>query len=204
MNSTLNQRSATNQQTAIARTPARKWSIAGQFSRLRQSFAIACCVLAVGLQNSSRADEPSGSATANEGTSVRAETIQVRGRVVCLPEELHQRYEAELRPGHDHIWGFKANDGKLYTLLRGVYSDAIFMDERVREKELILRARLFPQSQVIEVSFIHSLRDGVEHDLHYYCDVCAIKLFSPEICYCCQGPVRLVEEPVVKKTDQTD
>jgi hypothetical protein len=34
------------------------------------------------------------------------------------------------------------------------------------------------------------------HDLYYFCDICAIKSLTQEVCACCQEPVRLVEEPV--------
>jgi hypothetical protein len=124
--------------------------------------------------------------------------VQVRGRVVCIPEELHRRFGAELPTKHEHLWGLRTAEGTLYTLLRGKYSEAIFIDERVRAKELLLKARVFPKSQVLEVAAIRSMRDGVVQDLHYYCDVCAIESVSPEPCACCQGPVELVEEPLAK------
>ena len=43
---------------------------------------------------------------------------------------------------------------------------------------------------------IKSIRNGVVHDLYYYCDICAIESVSPAECACCQGPVELVEKPL--------
>ena len=127
--------------------------------------------------------------------------LQLRGRVVCLPEEMHRRHGAPLPTNHGHIWGFRAEDGQFYTLLRSKFSEAIFLDERLREKELSLKVRLFPKSSVIEVLTIHSVRLGVVQDLFYYCDLCAIKAVSPEPCACCQGPMELVEQPLSKRDE---
>lgn len=126
----------------------------------------------------------------------QASHMELRGKVVCLPEELHRLYGTELPTAHEHVWGFKTDEGELYTLLRTHYSEALFLDETLREKELILKAKLFPESRVIEVTRIHSFHDGQEYDLYYYCDVCSIKTVSPEKCLCCQGPVHLVEKPL--------
>lgn len=122
--------------------------------------------------------------------------IQLQGRVVCLAEEMHARHQTELPTGHRHLWGFKASDGKCFTLLEGKFSEAMFKDERVRAKELRIKARLLPNSQVLEVTYFRSVKNGVVQDLYYYCEVCAIKTVSPEVCACCQGPVELIEKPI--------
>jgi hypothetical protein len=120
--------------------------------------------------------------------------VEIRGRVVCLPEEIHARYSIEIPANHEHLYGFKSAEGKLFTLLRTRMSEALFVDKRLHEKELIMRARLFPYSQVLEGLNLKSVRDGKLFDLYYYCDICVIKTVAPEDCLCCQGPVELVEE----------
>lgn len=109
---------------------------------------------------------------------------------------MQREHKAELPTRHEHLWGFKSTEGSYYTLLRGRFSEAIWLDERVRAKELLVRARLFPKAQVIEVQNMKSVRNGVVQDFYYYCDVCAIKAVSPEPCACCQGSVELVEKPL--------
>ena len=125
-----------------------------------------------------------------------AQAVEVRGRVVCLAEEMHRLYEVELPTGHPHVYGFKTTDGKYFTLLRNKYSEALFVDKQVREKELILKGRTFPKTQVLEVSRMRSVKNGVVQDLFYYCAICAIEMISPGKCDCCQGPVELVERPL--------
>jgi hypothetical protein len=122
--------------------------------------------------------------------------VELRGRVVCLAEEMHRQHGAELPTKHEHLWALKIGDGKCYTLLRGKFSEAIFVDERIRQKELLVKARLFPGTQVIELTQLRSVKSGVVQDIFYYCDVCAIESVSPEICSCCQGPVELIEKPL--------
>jgi hypothetical protein len=151
------------------------------------------CLLAA-LQLASAVDSP-------DSTRKGARPVELRGRVVCLAEELHRTQGAELPTKHEHLWGFKVQDGTCYTLLRSKFSDAIFLDERVRQKELLLKAKLFPKTQVIEVAAIRSVRNNVVQDLYYYCDVCAIKSVSPEVCACCQAPVVLTEKPLKEREE---
>ena len=121
---------------------------------------------------------------------------QLHGRVVCLAEEMTQRHGADLPTKHEHVYGLKTSAGEYYTLLRTKYSEAIFQDAAVREKELVLRGRVFPDSRIFEVMNIHSIRDGVECDLYYFCDICVIQTVAPGICECCQGPTVLMEKPL--------
>ncbi len=134
----------------------------------------------------------------------RAEAIRLvilRGHVVCLAEQLHQQHGAALPTNHDHLWALQANDGRVYTLLRVRFSEAIWMDGRIRARELELKARLFPGTQVLEVERLRSVLHGVVQDLYYYCEICHIQSVSPEPCSCCQGPVELVEQPLDRPGD---
>jgi len=120
----------------------------------------------------------------------------LRGRIVCLPEAMHELYQIDLPANHEHIYGFKTTAGTFYTLLRTKLSETLFVDEQVRKKELILRGHVLPKTQIFEMTGMKSVRNGVVYDLYYYCDVCAIKTLSPGPCMCCQGPVQLVEQPL--------
>ncbi len=124
-----------------------------------------------------------------------AET-EVRGRIVCLPEAMHELYHTDLPANHEHLYGFKTADGTFYTLLRTKLAEALFVDEQVRKRELILRGHVLPKTQIFEMTSMNSARNGVICDLYYYCDICAIKTLSPGPCMCCQGPVNLVEKPL--------
>ena len=120
--------------------------------------------------------------------------LELRGKVVCLPEEMHRVYQTDLPTNHEHIYGFKTTNGVYYTLLRTKLSEALFADQRLREKELLLTGNALPKSRIFDVTKMNSIRNGVVYDLYYYCDVCAIRTVAPGPCVCCQAPVELVEK----------
>jgi len=148
-------------------------------------------VMLVGLACATRVLAADPTANSNP-----VELVQLEGHVVCLAEEMHQRHGTELPTRHQHVWGFRTTNGMHYTLLEGKYSQAMFQDERVRAKTLRIKARLLPKSQVLEVTYFQSVKNGVPQNLYYYCEICAISTVSPEVCACCQAPVELVEKPL--------
>ena len=129
-----------------------------------------------------------------------ASAIELHGRVVCLAEEMNALYRVDLPTGHPHLYGFKTTDGRYFTLLRNKYSEGLFVDARLREKELILKGRTFPKTQLFEVSAMRSVKNGVTNDLYYFCVICSIKAVGPGRCECCQDPVELVERPMDSAT----
>ncbi len=122
--------------------------------------------------------------------------VELHGKIVCLAEEMHTLYKVELSGEHDHLYGIKTKDGKYNTLLRTSLSEALFVDERLHEKDLIINGRIFLNTQLLEVTRISSVRDGVVHELYYYCDTCYIRAVAPGNCDCCQAPVVLIEKPL--------
>lgn len=129
-------------------------------------------------------------------TDAGPKLTELRGRIVCLPEALHDLYHTDLPANHPHLYSLKTTNGVFYTLLRTKLSEALFVDEQVRRKELILTGRVFPKTQAFEMTGMKSVRNGVVCDLYYYCDICAIKTLAPGPCMCCQGPVTLAEKPL--------
>jgi hypothetical protein len=153
--------------------------------------------LVMGFALDSRAAPPPAKPTpAVSGMAQTNQQVQLRGRVVCLAEEMHRIHQTDLPTKHAHLYGFRTTEGMFHTLLRTRLSEALFVDARLREKDLILKGRLLPQTQLFDVTAIRSVRNGVVCDLYYYCSVCDIESVSPDSCACCQGPVELVEKPL--------
>ena len=128
--------------------------------------------------------------------------LLARGRIVNALQRERRTNDSAPVVTSGPLWGFKTREGKTFVLQRGKFSEAIWLDERVRARELELRLRLSPKSPAAEVLALRSVKDGVVQDLYYYCDVCVIKSVSPEPCYCCQGPVELVEKPYRGKPEE--
>ncbi len=142
----------------------------------------------------------SAAAASTVAQHIQAPEIQLRGRVVCLPEEMHRLYQTDLPTNHEHSYGFKTTNGTYHTLLRTKLSEALFADRRLRERELLLTGRVLPGTQIFDASGMKSIRNGVVHDLYYYCDLCAIRTVVPGPCMCCQAPVELVEKPLDRES----
>ena len=132
----------------------------------------------------------------------QVQEIEFRGKVVCLAEEMHRLYQADLPTNHEHVYGFRTIDGSFYTLLRTKYSEALFVDKRLHEKELMLKGRTFPNTRLLDVTRIRSIRNGQVYDLYYYCSICSIKTVAPGPCMCCQGPVELTEKPISESAEE--
>ncbi len=109
----------------------------------------------------------------SEKDNQQAQEIQIRGSVVCLAEEMHELYNADLPPEHEHLYGFKTREGVFYTLLRTNLSEALFVDEHLCEKELIIKGRTFPKTRILEAISLQSVYNEVVHELYYYCETIA-------------------------------
>lgn len=122
--------------------------------------------------------------------------VSLRGRVVCLTEELDKRFN--VMPDCDkrsHVYSLKTSVGKIHPFLPTDTAAAIWMDERFRQRELQVTARSFPGTDFIEVIKFQSWLNGKLHDLYYFCDVCYITASKPGPCECCQEPVEFRETP---------
>ncbi len=126
----------------------------------------------------------------------KPEVVELHGNIVCLAEEMHRLYNAELFKTHPHLYGVKTKKGKYYTVLRTSLAEALFIDERLHEKDLIINGRVFPNTQLLEVIRFASIKNDVVHELYYYCDTCFIRAVAPGNCDCCQAPVVLIEKPL--------
>ena len=128
----------------------------------------------------------------------KPEAFEGRGKLVCLIEEMKEKYQAQASAVHDHLWGFRTDvEGKAryYTVFRNALSEALFVDQRFREHELRLTGRVFPSTSLLEVTRFQWYREGKLRDLYYWCEVCAIRGVDPGACACCQDKVELREAP---------
>src|SRR5262249_8158610 len=99
--------------------------------------------------------------------SGEAQTLSLRGRVACLTEELQKPYQ--ITPDCEtrgHVYALKTAEGKFYPFLPVDTAAAIWMDERFRQRDLQVTARIFPTADFIEVIKLQSWRNGKLHDLY--------------------------------------
>jgi hypothetical protein len=127
------------------------------------------------------------------GSAPTLQAEELRGRVVCLAENNEQ---PKASANHEHVLGVKTAEGKVYKLTKTRFSEALFVDKRLHEKELLLKGNVSADAKSFDALTIRSIKNGVVHDLYYYCEICAIESVSPDICGCCRMPVELVEKPL--------
>jgi hypothetical protein len=134
---------------------------------------------------------------ANEGAppagarAAQATEVLLRGRIVCLAEEMHRLHGTELPAGHPHLFGFRDTAGKFHTLLRTSFSEALFSDPRIQQRELVLKARRLSRSELLDVARFFGIRGDRLEEIFYFCEVCIIREPGPGICPCCQDELEL-------------
>ncbi len=105
-----------------------------------------------------------------------------------------------MKPLHEHLWGFRV-EGKPprhYTILRTRMAEGLFVDEKLRARELRLGGRAFPSGTLLEVTRIQWFKGGKAFDVFYWCGVCSIKQWDPGACACCQAEVELRDAPATE------
>ena len=115
-----------------------------------------------------------------------APLVVLRGRVVCLEGKCD---------GAAPRFAMRATDQNLYTFLESDELAAIFLDPRVRGRELQITARLQAKDR-LEIIKVKSIIDGRVYDLYYFCEVCNITAYVPGPCPCCRKELELRETPL--------
>ena len=106
-------------------------------------------------------------------------------------ERLRGRREA---PDEDHA-GMRLSDGSFVELFGDEQTEKVLHDERLRGWDFEVHGRRHADGR-FEVSPIHlaalfTYVDGELLRVTYYCDICAIRTFSPSLCMCCREDTRL-------------
>jgi hypothetical protein len=116
----------------------------------------------------------------------------VRGRVVCL--DPRGRDDAVACSDATTTFSLVDADGKRYKFLPSDSSTAMFVDSRVRQRELQITARLLSEDR-LEIVTVQSIRDGKLYDIYYYCELCNITAYAPGPCVCCRQELEFRETP---------
>ncbi len=142
-----------------------------------------CLLLIVGLSAS-----PSGS-------PAKPESIVVSGEVVELTTALKAKgVVCDADPISKQV-AVQGEDQSLTPLLCDEASRAFFLDERLRNRRVVLNSRRMagiPYLQVVSFQVVH---EGKLRTPEYYCEICTISVRYPQTCPCCQGPMVLRMRP---------
>lgn len=123
-----------------------------------------------------------------------ARIVSLRGRVVCLTGKLQRPYQLSADcEAHGEIYALQTADDKLHPLEQAELAMAIWLDARIRARDLQVTAREFSRTGFLEVIRLQAWRDGKLYNLDYFCATCNISKHKPGTCECCQEPVQLRE-----------
>lgn len=160
------------------------------------ALALAMPILACGAPCGA-AEKPSDGAPAKDAPAAPYTTEKLRGKVVWLEQALKRRYGVSTEPdaaGTSVV--LEMAEGALLPIIPDTRGRAFAVDERLRDKELVLLVRRFKKAPLIQV--IRVLRPTAEGlvEVDYWCDICAIPMYILKPCECCQGETRLRERPL--------
>jgi hypothetical protein len=120
------------------------------------------------------------------------------GKVVPLAdlvEKTGSRLDADAAP---HWLALVTTDGQVFPLVKDGGARMFFKDPALLNRPMRITGKFLPGSHVLRVTIVRSLKKGEPCDVYYWCDICAIKRSEKNICECCGGPMKLVEEPLKK------
>jgi hypothetical protein len=124
------------------------------------------------------------------------QTQYFTGKVVPLAgvlEKLGAKLDADAA---EQSRALVTDDGKIYTLVKDDSTRMFFKDRSLLNRPMRLTGRVLPQTQILQVVNVHSIRNGQLNDVFYWCETCLIRALEPGDCACCQGKMILRETPV--------
>jgi hypothetical protein len=124
-------------------------------------------------------------------------TEKLRGKVVWLEDALKRRYGVATEPDAAHTAVvLETADGELLPIIPDTRGRAFALDERLRDRELVLLVRHYKKASLLQViRVMRPTADGLV-EVDYWCDICAIPMYILKPCECCQGTTRLRERPL--------
>ena len=128
---------------------------------------------------------------ATRPAAVQADTVEWRGRAVCV-DETGGRKEC-LAEGNRYA--LQSADGRLHWFAPNDPLAPVFDDVRIRQQEVVLRVRLRADGTA-DLIKVYSAKHGKLHDVRYLCEVCNVTSFVHGLCPCCRAEMELKETPV--------
>ncbi|MCS7166074.1 MAG: hypothetical protein RMI91_08330 [Gemmatales bacterium] len=128
----------------------------------------------------------------------RAPLQTFEGQVVNLAEIIKTQSAQVDVDAAPFALALRTADGKLLPIVKTLGSRALFQDARLLNRPVQVQAQLVPGSQVLVVHRVYTVKNGVPHEVYYWCETCAIRRDYPDkgICECCGAPMELREVPL--------
>lgn len=134
---------------------------------------------------------------ASEADESPFQMLKLTGQVVPFREAIEKRLGVRLEGKEaDQLLALETEDGRLLTILPTTSSRIFYLDPQMQRRPVRVTARVYEQSDGLQVIDVHTLKDGKLFEVYYWCGICSIKSYARRPCECCQEPVELREEPI--------
>lgn len=123
-----------------------------------------------------------------------SEKITIEGTIVCADER-----GADTPCNESSLdFAIRSKSGARFLFSREDPKSKMFQDKRVRSRSLQVNAWRRSDGS-IDIIKVFSIKQGVLHDVFYFCSVCNIKTTVGGRCWCCQDEFEFHEEPVARE-----
>jgi hypothetical protein len=139
---------------------------------------------------------PKIDAPADSSAARRYTTETVRGKVMWVEEALSLIGVAADPAAAEQSVVLRTPQGTLVPLVPDVRGHAFAVDERLRQVDLELLVRKYDAAPMVQVIRVFKRKPDGLYEVDYWCDICAIPMFTLKPCECCQGETRLRERRV--------
>jgi hypothetical protein len=142
----------------------------------------------------------------NPAEAAKFIALTLRGRVVWLNEALRRKFGivTDTTAAQRNV-ALEATDGQLYPIVEDARGRAFMKEPKLRDCDVEMLVRRYEGSPMVEVIQLYKFKPDGKYEIDYWCDVCAIVMYEPKQCECCQAPNRYRERRVVNgKTEPTD
>ena len=121
--------------------------------------------------------------------------VYLKGKVIAFADVL-AKDKSMIDPDAAPYWlVLQSDDGKVYPLIKDDGSRMFFKDAKLLNRPMRLTARVFPNTQILQVINARSYVNGKLHEFYYWCDICTIRRTEAGICDCCLAPLEFREKP---------
>lgn len=126
----------------------------------------------------------------------------LEGKVIVLAEHLKPlgiEVDVDAAP---HFLALRTAEDRLFFIIKDSGSMKFYRDPALRGRTVRIKGRIVPGSQFLQVIDCLFLKDGHAFEIHYWCEVCAIKRYTLDpsgICECCGGAMERRETAVSDK-----
>jgi hypothetical protein len=92
------------------------------------------------------------------------------------------------------------DDGQLFTIIKDDQSRMLYLDPDLHNRKLCLTAVKIPNTQMLQIKKVQTLKDGKLYNVDYWCDRCQLAATQPGRCICCGEVVFRRELPANSTT----